>query len=92
MFRVMTLQEFMATSGLDEAGIAALMGNCSSHAVKKWRYRERTPRPAQMRRLMEVTQGTVTPNDFLPDTPAPGDPFAGVDKDVPFQPAPEAVP
>jgi hypothetical protein len=64
----MRLADFMKDRGLDDAAMAALIGDCSEFAVKKWRYGERTPRPAQMSRIVHVTGGTVTANDFLQRT------------------------
>jgi transcriptional regulator with XRE-family HTH domain len=61
----MTLHEYMATAGISDADLAAKLG-CSEGAVKKWRYRERTPRSDQIRRISEITDGAVTPNDFFP--------------------------
>ena len=66
----MKLSDFMKTAGLDDEALAAQVGDCSAHAVKKWRYQERVPRPEQMRRIAEITEGRVTPNDFvLPPQP-----------------------
>ncbi len=61
----MKLSDFLKASGLDDEAFAAQVGDCSAHAVKKWRYAERTPRPDQMRRIAEITDGKVTPNDFV---------------------------
>jgi hypothetical protein len=61
----MQLAEYIKASGLEDESFAALVGSCSPHAVKKWRYQERIPRPDQMRRIAEVTAGAVTPNDFV---------------------------
>ena len=61
----MTLSEYMLTSDIDDDAMAALIGGCTAHAVKKWRYRERMPRPEAMRRIFEVTGGRVTANDFM---------------------------
>lgn len=61
----MTLAEYMAERGLSDEEMAERIG-CSSFAVKKWRYRERTPRGAAMRRIKEATGGEVTADDFLP--------------------------
>jgi len=64
MFGTMTLTEYMTNHNLSDAELASQVG-CSVGAVRKWRYRERTPRPEQMRRIHEITAGAVTPNDFL---------------------------
>ena len=61
----MTLEEFMRANGLDDDAMAEKLKGCTAHAVKKWRYRERTPRPAMQRRIAEVTGGEVTANDFV---------------------------
>ncbi len=65
----MKLDEFMKGAGLDDAAMASLVGDCSAFAVKKWRYGERTPRGPQMLRIVQATDGKVTPNDFanIPD-------------------------
>lgn len=34
--------------------------------------------------IARETNGEVTPNDFLDAVPAPGDPFATVDTNIPF--------
>lgn len=38
----------------------------SRRAVQKWVTRERFPRPQQLARIVEVTNGEVTATDFLP--------------------------
>lgn len=65
----MTLSEFMKSRSLTDARFAELL-DCSEGALRKWRYGERTPRSDQMRRIMEVTGGLVTPNDFLLSSPS----------------------
>lgn len=66
----MLLAEYMKASGLEDEEFANHVGGCSAHAVKKWRYRERVPRPDQMRRIAEITDGQVTPNDFVLSAPS----------------------
>jgi hypothetical protein len=61
----MKLDDFMRARGLDDAAMAALVGNCTEHAVKKWRYRERIPRRAQMARISQATGNLVTASDFF---------------------------
>lgn len=60
----MTLHEYMNGQSITDADMAVKLG-CSEGAVKKWRYRERTPRPDQLRRIFEITEGAVTANDFM---------------------------
>jgi DNA-binding transcriptional regulator YiaG len=62
----MKLADFLDAKGLSDEGFAALVGNVSVWGVRKWRYGQRTPRPREMARIVEVTQGVVTANDFLP--------------------------
>ena len=65
----MRLGDFMKTRSLDDAAMAALIGEVSEGAVKKWRYGERTPRPHQMARITAATDGQVTANDFMLEQP-----------------------
>lgn len=62
----MLLSDYMKQNDLDDASMAALVGECSPSAIKKWKYGERTPRPEQMVRIIEATRGKVDANDFLP--------------------------
>lgn len=66
----MTLAEYMKNASLTDADMAAKLG-CSEGAVKKWRYRERMPRPEQLRQIDEITGGAVTANDFVAPAVSP---------------------
>jgi hypothetical protein len=61
----MKLRTYMEANSLDDDAMARLVGDCTHHAVKKWKYGERFPRPEQLKRLSEVTSGQVTANDFV---------------------------
>lgn len=61
----MLFREYMERSALTDEAMAGRLGGCTAHAVKKWRYRERVPRPAMLRRIAEVTSGAVSASDFL---------------------------
>lgn len=61
----MKLSEFLETKELTPQAFAGLLP-VSGEAVRLWLNGDRTPRPAQMQRIMEITEGAVTPNDFLP--------------------------
>jgi DNA-binding transcriptional regulator YdaS (Cro superfamily) len=61
----MKLATYMDRNGLDDEAMAAQIGGVSSHAVKKWRYGERVPRPDAMQRLAKATGGKVTADDFM---------------------------
>jgi hypothetical protein len=65
MLPAMKLDEYLRTNNLDDEAFAAIMGDHSAHAVKKWRYGERTPRADAMRKIQEVTGGQVGPADFF---------------------------
>ena len=60
----MRLSEYIKSNSLTDAEFAA-KGPFSRGAVIKWRYGQRIPRPDQMRRISEVTDGQVTANDFF---------------------------
>lgn len=70
----MKLGAYMRANKLDDEAMAALIGDCTAHAVKKWRYSERLPRSEAMRRIHDVTGGQVGPTDFFssatPESPA----------------------
>lgn len=65
----MTLREFAEHKRMTNeqlvAWIAARMG-VSKSGARKWVYGERTPRGTQMVRVVALTDGLVTANDFLP--------------------------
>lgn len=60
----MTLKEYMKANRIKDAAMASLIP-CSIGAVRKWKRHERIPRPSQIRRIKEVTDGAVCPDDFL---------------------------
>lgn len=61
----MTLSAYMALRSLDDITMALLVGDCQETAIRKWRTGARIPRPKHLRRIMEVTEGAVTPSDFV---------------------------
>lgn len=67
----MKLATYMADQKMTTLEMAALVGDVSESGVRKWIYGERVPRPEQMRRIAEVTDGAVQPNDFILDPTAP---------------------
>lgn len=64
----MTLAAFMALRAFDDLDMALLIGDCQESAIRKWRTGARMPRPKNLRRIMEVTEGAVTPSDFVLQT------------------------
>lgn len=72
----MKLHDWLDAEKIGDATFAEMIGGVSEHAVRKWRYRERMPRVEELRRIFSITNGAVTPNDFvgiasLPTTPEP---------------------
>jgi hypothetical protein len=61
----MKLAAYMADNGIPARQMADLIGEVSESGVRKWMYGERVPRLEQMRRITEVTDGAVQPNDFI---------------------------
>lgn len=61
----MKLAAYMELKGVKPGELAQKMGNASASGVIKWMREERVPRPDQQRRIFEVTDGAVTPNDFI---------------------------
>jgi hypothetical protein len=60
----MKLLDWMRDNSLDDDAMAILVGGVTAHAVKKWKYGERTPRRTELQKISEVTAGNVTANDF----------------------------
>lgn len=61
----MKLSDYMRERDLDPDEMAALIGGVSASGVRKWANGERVPRAGQMRRINDVTNGAVEPNDFI---------------------------
>jgi len=63
----MKLLDYLKLTNIsDEAFAAKFNGEISVSGVRKWKYGERTPRLPELVRIEELTDGAVTPNDFLP--------------------------
>lgn len=73
----MKFDAWLKLEGLDDAAAADRIGDCSEHAVKKWRYGERIPRADKMRRIQEISGGAVSPPDWYSE-PANESPAQGV--------------
>lgn len=68
----MKLASFMSSKSLSPADMAGRIGDVSASGVLKWMREERLPRAEQMRRIFVVTDGAVTPNDFVLDEASAG--------------------
>jgi transcriptional regulator with XRE-family HTH domain len=66
----MRLLDYMKQRGLSDETFAALHGDATPRAVKKWKYGETTPRLPDLLRIEDVTGGAVTARDFLPEPSA----------------------
>ena len=60
----MKLLDYMRVEDLDDEAMAGRIGGCSAHAVKKWKYGERSPDPDRIIRIEEVTGGKVGLRDW----------------------------
>ena len=65
----MKLLDYMKLHHASDSDIALAVGTVSPAAVKKWKYGETSPRLPELVKLVELTNGAVTPNDFMPSPP-----------------------
>lgn len=61
----MKLKQYLTDNNITPEAFGALVGGVSESGVRKWIYGDRIPRLEQMRRIAEVTNGSVEPNDFV---------------------------
>lgn len=66
----MKLSRYLKNNGLTHADFAKLVDS-TEHAVAKWCRGERTPREKFMRKILSVTCGEVSPNDFFKPADVP---------------------
>lgn len=59
----MKLSRYMKENKLTDEDVALALGATIS-AVGKWRRGERMPRPGVMQKILLLTTGAVSPNDF----------------------------
>ena len=67
----MKLSAYFEMTNTSPAKFAADLGDVSVSGVVKWLRGDRTPRPDDLRRIYELTNGAVQPNDFVLPAPAP---------------------
>lgn len=63
----MKLADFLRTKEIKAADFARQIG-VSRQNVSRWALGNVIPRPDEMRRIIEATDGEVTPNDFFAPT------------------------
>jgi DNA-binding transcriptional regulator YdaS (Cro superfamily) len=61
----MKLIAYMRVKKLDDEAMASRVGGVTRHAVKKWMYGERMPRPEQIAAIAKITGGKVTLSDWI---------------------------
>lgn len=66
MYTGMKLRDYLAASGISISAFARMIG-VSAAAVGRYVAGHRVPRPKHMRQIMDVTNGAVRPEDFLPN-------------------------
>ncbi len=64
----MKLSEYRKSAGLTLGQFAEIVG-VSDMAIGRYERGERIPRPKIMAQIWRVTDGAVSPNDFLEDFP-----------------------
>lgn len=60
----MKLLQYLEQTQTTIPDLAEKIGDVTVSGVRKWLNGERVPRPDQMRKIYEVTNGLVSPNDF----------------------------
>lgn len=55
----------MREHDVNDETFAELVGDCTAHAVKKWKYGERQPPGDKIIRIEDVTRGDVTLRDLV---------------------------
>lgn len=60
----MTLQQYLSLTGLTQRQFATMAG-VSQSAVSRYVIGLRMPKREHLRRIIEVTEGAVTPTDFV---------------------------
>ena len=63
--QAMKLIDWMRERGIDDEAFAEMIGDCTPHAVKKWKYGERQPPTDRAVQIERVTRGKVTVQDLV---------------------------
>ncbi len=79
----MKLCDYLKSQKITAADFSKKIG-VSSVSIHRWLVKKSIPRPDQMARIFEATDGAVRPEDFYPDIPnqSPATPSAGVNADA----------
>lgn len=65
----MKLIDYMRAEKISDDVMAERIGHCTIHAVKKWKYGERTPDVDRIARIEEITGGSVGLHDWTAGEP-----------------------
>lgn len=65
MVNTMQLKQWCAITGKSKKEIAAQIGNVSPRSVFRWATAERFPKPKELIKIYQITEGAVTANDFV---------------------------
>lgn len=66
----MQLLDYLKSNRISDENFAALLGGqCTSHAVKKWKYRERSPSAQIIYKIKKLTDGAVSLEDWVSKKP-----------------------
>ena len=73
MTQVIDLAAWMSCQGIKDPQLAddierTTGKRCSRYAVKKWRLKQRVPRPQSMKAIIQISGGQVTADSFYPHT------------------------
>lgn len=60
----MKLIDYMRREGIDDDAMAKQIGQCTGHAVKKWKYGERVPDANRILRIERITNRKVRLRDW----------------------------
>lgn len=60
----MTLREWMTETETSQSGLTRMLGLTNSRTVHRYVHGERIPRADIMRKIVVITGGAVTANDF----------------------------
>lgn len=60
----MRLLDWMRRENMDDEALASRIGDVTVHAVKKWKYGERTPDLKNILKIEKITRGDVAIRDW----------------------------
>ncbi len=61
----MYLSKWINLTNTSKKGLAEKLGNITATSVTRWTKSKRFPKPQELMRIEEITEGLVTANDFV---------------------------